>query len=205
MSVATSKVKAIVIPALERTAINVTIKGTTPLICHRYSERVQHEMEEKQQGAAKVKKAPRDPQREFIESLYSHPEGGYGFPATAIKQAMISAGQRFAGEVGTRLKGAITIPTDMLRIESPAEPTMRTDRVVLGGMSRTTSLAYRPQFAVWSMQVPIVFNSGVVTLDQVVNLVSLAGFSVGIGDWRIEKDGSFGQFEVANVEEYQRA
>jgi hypothetical protein len=28
----------------------------------------------------------------------------------------------------------------------------------------------------------------------------MAGFSVGIGEWRVERDGSYGQFTVAGIE-----
>ena len=76
---------------------------------------------------------------------------------------------------------------------------MRSDRVVLSGMSRTSSIAYRPMYEDWGMDVPIWINAGFVSPDQIVNLLNIAGFGVGIGDWRVEKKGTFGQFEVARV------
>jgi hypothetical protein len=34
------------------------------------------------------------------------------------------------------------------------------------------------------------------SMEQVVNLMNVAGFACGIGDWRVAKDGTFGQFHV---------
>ena len=188
----------VTIPALRMARINVRIKGVTPLITHRFSEDVLEKMAAEQQGAAKVKKPPRDPEAECASACYRTPEGRYGFPAAGVKKAMVTAGQRFAGEKGTELYGAFSIPVELLELECGA-PRMREDRVVLGGMSRTSSIAYRPEFTPWETVVPLLFNADFISADQLVNLLRLAGFSVGIGDWRVEKKGSFGQFEVAEV------
>jgi hypothetical protein len=186
------------IPALQIVRLQVKIRGLTPLIVHRFSDEVLRSIEAAQQQAAKVKKAPRDPEAEFRQSVYHTPDGGYGFPAIGVKLAMVRAGQRYADEKATELYGAFSIPQEMLEIEG-SEPEMRSDRVVLGGLSRTSSIAYRAQFTEWAMDVPLIINGAFITPDQTVNLLRLAGFSVGIGDWRIEKKGTFGQFEVAEV------
>ena len=188
----------VTIPELRMARINVRIKGVTPLITHRFSEDVLEKMAAEQQGAAKVKKPPRQPEAECEAACYRTPEGRYGFPAAGVKKAMVTAGQRFAGEKGTELYGAFSIPVELLELECGA-PHMREDRVVLGGMSRTSSIAYRPEFTPWAAVVPLLFNADFISADQLVNLLRLAGFSVGIGDWRVEKKGSFGQFEVAEV------
>lgn len=196
-----SDTKQVHIPAFRRMHIEARVRGLTPLICHRYSEANMQAMEAAQQGAAKTKKPPRDPEREFQDAQYRLPDGGHGFPAIGVKKAMVLAGQRFGDEKGTELYGALTIPGEFLRLESPNPPRMRTDRVVLSGASRTASLAYRPEYWPWETVVPIAFNATFIGLDQVINLLSMAGFSVGIGDWRVDKKGNFGTWEVAEVRE----
>jgi len=193
--------KKVQIPQLRRVFIEARIRGITPLICHRYSESNMQIMQDAQGGAAKTKKPPRDPEREFQEAQYRLPNGDAGFPAIGIKKSMVLAGQRFADEKGTELYGALTIPGEYLAIESPNPPRMRADRVVLSGASRTASIAYRPEYWPWEIAVPISFNATFISLDQIINLLSIAGFSVGIGDWRVDKKGNFGTWEVADVRE----
>ena len=97
------------------------------------------------------------------------------------------------------LRGVINIFGDLLAIEAPA-PRMRSDRVRIDG-GRTSSIAYRPEFWPWTMTVPIVFNATLLTEAQLLNLVQLAGFAIGIGDWRPEKGGTFGQFTIGGAQQ----
>ena len=34
------------------------------------------------------------------------------------------------------------------------------------------------------------------TIEQIINCVNAGGYSVGIGEWRPEKDGDFGRFHI---------
>lgn len=190
--------KTITISAIAIARMRVQIVGTTPLITHRFSEQAIEDIRKRQGDAAKLKKAARDPEAEFRAACYRTRDGHYGFPAVGVKRAMVAAGQRFADEKGTELNGAFSIPDEMLELAAD-EPRMRCDRVVLSGMSRTSSVAYRPEFYPWSIRVPIQWNEGFISADQLLNLLQLAGFSVGIGDWRVEKKGSFGQFRLGEV------
>jgi hypothetical protein len=201
--VGTPATKRVEIPPFQRIRIEARIRGLTPLIVHRQSERSIEEMERKQQGSAKTKKAPREPEREFEEAQYRLDDGGHGFKSIGVKLSMVIAGQRFGDEKRTELYGALTIPGEFLRIESPKPPRMRTDPVTLSGASRTKSLAYRPEYWPWEMTVPIVFNATFISLDQVINLLTMAGQSVGIGDWRVDHAGNFGTWEVIDIQEFQ--
>jgi hypothetical protein len=44
-------------------------------------------------------------------------------------------------------------------------------------------------------------NANVMSAEQILNLFSTAGFAVGVGEWRPERDGQFGRFHVATAEE----
>ncbi len=194
------------IPELKQERISVELVGLTGLIVHRFGESAIDQIQRSQDGSAKVKKEPRDPDKEFREALYvldgdrwgDLMQCRFGFPTRAIKRAIVTAGQRFADEKGTELMGIISPLTTMVEIQG--FPQMRTDMVRLSGPSRTTSLAYRPEFDPWRMVVPLAYLSGMVTLDQVINLVRIAGVSVGLGDWRVDRKGVNGQFAIGSVQ-----
>lgn len=190
------------IPEIKTAHLVANIKGLTPLITNRFSERAIDGIEGKQSGEAKLKKEPRHPEEEFRAACYLTAMGTYGFPAAGVKRAMVTAGQRFAGEKATELYGIFNIPVEMLEIETEANtgPHMRRDRVVLAGIGRTTDIRYRPEFYPWSMRIPLQYNQGFISPDQLINLLRIAGFSVGLGEWRVDKKGSFGQFEIEGFE-----
>jgi hypothetical protein len=76
---------------------------------------------------------------------------------------------------------------------------MREDMVRVG--MGTADLRYRASFWPWSAIVRVRFNANVLSAAQIVNLFNTAGFAVGIGEWRMEKDGQSGSFHVATLKE----
>ena len=79
-------------------------------------------------------------------------------------------------------------------------PRMREDMVRVGGISKTADIRHRAQFDNWYMDLNVSYNAnGPITLEQIVNLINLGGFTCGIGEWRPEKDGSFGTYRVVDV------
>jgi hypothetical protein len=196
---AASKEVEIVVPEIKKGYLRVTIKGITPLLTHAFGPRARQKLADAQGGGPTKAKEPRDPQADYLDALYiiDAEAERYGFPASGVKKALVTAGGRFAGGVMTQLRGVITIPAELLEIKAPA-PTMQTDIVRLS--TGVPDLRYRPKFWPWEMDVPVEFNAGIITMAQVINLFKHAGFEVGIGDWRLEsKNGMYGQFDVAEV------
>lgn len=186
--------ESISIPPIKLRRVIVTIQGTTPLLTDRFAEEVQKGIEDDQTGKAKRAKAPRNPEKEWRSKLYmiDEAEERYGFPGAGIKKAMVSAGGRFADEQMTRLRGLFNVEKDLLEIRGP-KPKMHA--VMARLMGKTPIPAYRAVFEEWEMDVPIIYNADLITEEQLVNLVQLAGFAVGIGAWRAENKGTFGQFK----------
>ena len=142
---------------------------------------------------AKTAKDAKDPQRDYEEAFYRLPDGKPGFPTIAFKQAAVSAGGRFSdGLKMTELRGAFFIDGELAEING--EPSMREDMVRVG--MGTADIRYRPEFKAWKVTLPIKYNADKISLEQLVNLFNLAGFGVGVGEWRPEKDGQYGMFHV---------
>jgi hypothetical protein len=71
---------------------------------------------------------------------------------------------------------------------------MREDVVRIGKGS--TDLRYRAELLGWEADVKVKFNADVLSAEQVVNLLKISGFSVGLGEWRPQKSGEYGTFDV---------
>lgn len=185
--------KVIEIPEIKLAQMVVSIEGQTPLLTNRFGERARKAIEDKQQKKARGARAARVPEDEFRDALHEIGDDRYGFPAVGIKKALVAAGGRFADEKMTHLRGLFNVMGDLVEIKASA-PKMRSDTVKLQG--GITSIAYRPMFMPWEMEVPVIFNAGLISEAQILNLFQIAGFAVGIGAWRPECNGVFGQFTI---------
>lgn len=210
------KDELIEIRPLELKQVKIKIVGDTPLIVHAWSDKAKRMMLENQMGKTKTKaKEKRDPFDEFINSMYwlteipaSTPEAfeealgngaKWGFPVGAIKQAANSAAYRMKWVKNQmELRGAYFLKSEfgeMAEIKGTI-PEMREDMVRIG--MGTADLRYRGEFKNWYMDFILEYNaSGAMSLEQIINCINAGGFACGIGEWRPERDGSFGTYHVA--------
>lgn len=179
--------------------IGLWIKSTTPLIQHAWSEKAMRMMRMTAQERRRVPKDARDPEAEGMAAIYRTEDGGYGIPAMAIKSALVSAAHKDFGLPKTEVRKALRFPsTGNLPMETE-DPIIREDIVRVG--AGATDIRYRPEFASWRLFLRFNFDADLVTSQDILNLVDRAGFAVGIGEMRPEKDGEFGCFEVDRDEE----
>lgn len=188
---------AIELPALALRVMDVTLIGDSPLICHAWSHKAKQQMLAKQMKKAKTGKEAKSPEQDYHDSLYHLPGGGYGFPAVAFKAAAVGACRYADGVKMTEARGAFHILGEMVRIDG--EPTMREDMVRVG--MGTADIRYRGEFRSWRVTLQVRFNQNALSAEQIINLLNTAGFGVGVGEWRPEKNGSYGMFHVATEAE----
>lgn len=181
------------IPSIRRQQVRLTLVGDSALISHKWSDKAKKEMLDKQMKQAKTAKAAKDPERDYRESLYEFPGGGYGFPCVAFKAAAVGACRFTDGLKMTEARGAFHVDGELAKIEG--EPSMREDMVRVG--MGTADIRYRGEFKEWRTTLNVTYNADAISVEQIVNLFNLAGFGVGVGEWRPEKDGSYGRFHVA--------
>lgn len=187
-----TKAGEIVIPKTEREVIQVAIQGLTPLLCNSFSEGQKGSIRDKQQQKAKAARGAKDPEKCYRESQYHTSDGRLGFPASGIKKACVDAVSFISGVTKVQARGAFYVLGDILPIIG--EPRIREDVVRLGG--KGADLRYRAEFPVWEIVMNIMYNPRVISPANIINLLENAGFSIGIGDWRPQKSGSFGTFRV---------
>ena len=191
---ATKKPEAQVIelPRLEIKTFKLRLVGDSALICHAWSEKAKSMMLDTQMKRAKSARPAKDPEQDYRDSLYHLEGGGHGFPAVAFKAAAVDACSHIAGVTKVEARGAFHIAGDMVRIEG--EPSMREDMVRVG--MGTADIRYRGEFKKWAVELLIRHNARVLSAEQVANLFNTAGFAIGVGEWRPQRDGSFGMFHV---------
>lgn len=175
-----------------------TIYGISPLIVHAWGNKAIRMIEDKQQKKGKAPREAKDPAQEMQSCFYPTIGDKHTIPAAAIKQAIVSAATSLDDKISfsqKKIKQAIFVRGDFLELNA-SKPVMRTDMVRVGGMSKSADVRYRPMFETWSCSVVIDYNASIYSREQVVQLVEVAGFAVGICEWRPEKGGSFGRFTM---------
>lgn len=151
----------------------------------------------------------------------------FGFPLTGVKQAAISAAYRMGWskdkmslrgaffiepDVSGYYSGDMEISEDQKRIDivpnvfhcTPMveikyeKLSMRCDPVKVGMGS--ADLRYRGEFDNWYADMTISFNeNGDKNIDQIMSMINAGGYICGLGEWRPERDGQFGQFHIDGI------
>ncbi len=180
--------------------LRVPLLGTAPLIVHKFSEKSKRQMLDAMQGR-KTPKQPKDPQAEYEAAFYRLDDEGYGFPVIAFKAASVSA-CRFFGKAMpmTTARQCIFMDAEFSKVDGQklarivGEPHMREDvtRVGMGG----TDLRYRPEFTEWQTEVEVTYVKSMLTRESVLSLIEAGGMGVGVGEWRPEKKGDFGTYQI---------
>jgi len=184
----------IIVPAPNLKVMRVGIKGLSPLLVNRWSEKAMRQIEETQSGAPKTRKrAARDPRAEFEASSYRYPGGGYGFPSASFRLAAVSACRLVDGLTMTQARVLFVIPADLVKLVGP-RPKMDTRPVRLANGS--ADLRYRALFWPWATKLDIRYNANAVSAEQIINLLVLAGECIGVGELRPEKGGNHGRFTI---------
>lgn len=189
--------KVINIPRPNIEQMKVSIKGTAPLIFNKFSEKAKQMILDKQLKKAKTGREAKDPQADYQNSYYRNKDGKIAFPATNIKQAIVDSARNVEGLPMTLLRGAVFVLGDedgFIEVKYEEEG-MRQDMVRVGMGS--ADVRFRGQVKGWSMEFLIKYNASVLSNEQILNLLQYAGFSCGLGEWRPQKNGDYGTFEIA--------
>lgn len=180
--------------------VTIPIVGISPLIVHAWSEKSKKMISDKQAGKAKNKKHDiRQPEEEYEAAKHRSVSDWEGFPAAGFKAAMIR-GAKMIGMVMKDTQQAFFINADceetqLVRIHG--ESRMRTDMVRVG--MGASDIRYRPEYPDWYAELNIEFNEGIISIDQIHQLVKAAGYGCGVGEMRPEKGKfNYGRFKLAN-------
>lgn len=130
---------------------------------------------------------------EVLEAKTHHTaDGKVGFPAGGFKRGMVNIAQSF-GLFKTDIYKGIIVEGDILPLKFKSVEAHHDMGKIMG---KTPIPTLRPMYRNWECELPIKYDMTKFTAEDVVNLVNHAGFYSGLGDWRPEKNGAFGQYHV---------
>ncbi len=208
----------VIIPKPNHKTLQVKLTGTSPLIMHAWSTKAKQEMLDKQTKKAKNAKEARDPDREYEESIYylAPPPNAdapkrlgvledwknvpmakrrFCFPANAVKSSVVDACSFVADLTKVLARGAFFIEDAV--VEIIGKPQKRDDMVTIGMGTKT--MRFRGEFEEWHTTFSVVYNADILSPEMILNLFAHAGFGVGLGEWRPQKDGTNGRFKAEMV------
>lgn len=191
----------ITIPPLQRKIFLLTLVGDSPLICHKFSKKVQTMMVQKQKKMPQEAKKAKDPEQDYKDSLYEMSDQKYGFPAMAFKKSAVNACSLISGITKVQARSAFFVVNndgnsegeEQELVEIKGKPSMRQDPVKI---QMTNDIRFRGQFKEWSCVLRIQYNVNIITPEQIAHLFNYAGDGIGVGEWRPNRDGQYGRFHV---------
>lgn len=181
----------------------VSIKGTTSLLQHRFGEAAEGDSGAATRTALVTRGTPRE---EAEKVCYKNGKGEFYFPGAALGRLIREAGGNHKLK-GTRKSVKYVVPAAVLVLsdevvirngdgKSPIKSFEVDSRPVTIPATKGRVMRHRPRFDDWSATFFVRVNETLLPPDFVQQLLTEGGQQIGIGDYRPEKSGPFGTFNV---------
>jgi hypothetical protein len=178
---------------------SVSIKGTTPLLQHRFGEQTEGEGAKASRNILVNRGTPRE---EAEKVVYRNANREFYFPGAAISRLLREAGSNHKLK-GSRKSAKFVIPAAVLVLDDgiticngdakPIKDFEVDSRPVTIPATKGRIMRHRPRFDQWSARFNIRINEQLLPVDFIQQLLTEGGQQIGIGDFRPEKGGPFGQ------------
>lgn len=178
------------------------IRGTAPLVVHKFSAKAKAMIRQKQEAGSLANKGKSKSAKDFEEvfqgARHISTEGWDGIPAAAFRAGIISA-CRLVGFKITLAKLSIFVAADgfdktegtpLVRILSPVEPERNESMVRLA--TGVCDISVRPMWRYWGAELRIQYDADQFTADDVRNLLARVGAQVGVCEGRPDSKSSAG-------------
>lgn len=186
-----AKAEQIIIKPLNFKLLEIPIIGTAPYMQLRFSEKAQRAMRDKMEAGSTIRsknKTARNFDADYEAAMYRTPDGRYGIPAPAFRNAAIDA-CRLVGYPMTKAKCSIFIVADdiddidgtpLVYIDGEPEQSEMTVRNATG----VADIRVRALWRVWAARLVLRFDADQFKEADVVNLIARAGAQIGVGEGR---------------------
>jgi len=182
------------IQELKKEKISVDIVGLTPLLMEKMDMDVveRYNLKKGKKLSTKDDKLEED---KYETKKHFTDDGKVGFISTGFMKGMTEVAPYLDGLDKKKVRGSVRILGDIIPIEYKKEiKDIRWGKT--SGISKAPRKIIRPKFVDWSCKLEIVYNATNISAEQIINLINWAGFQMGVGGFRPEHSGTFGQYEV---------
>lgn len=182
---------------------SVVIEGTAALLQHRFSESAESTSDTRTVKISRL--LPRDAAEQVA---YRAPDGNLYFPGSAIGRVIREAGASHK-QKGSRKALKFIVPAAILILDD-AIPLFNTDRTtrisnfevdsrpVVIPSTKGRVMRHRPRIEAWTAKFSIRVHDDILDPSTIRMLLNEGGLRLGIGDYRPEKGGPFGTFDVVS-------
>lgn len=186
--------QTITLQQLDKKVFTVNIRGITPLLMEKMDMTVVENIDKKK-SLKTVEKDTRSEEDKVEDKIHRNSLGQVAFPSIAFHKAITEVAPYLDGMDKKKVRGSIRFIDEMIPISFKTQTTNKTCGKS-SGITKSPRLIIRPQFNDWTCSLKIMYNNANISAENIINLINWAGFQMGIGGWRPEKSGNFGQFEV---------
>lgn len=183
--------------------IDITIEGTTPLICNRFTDAAAESASNGSRGSSAG--ADRGTPLEIAEAkLYRGLNGIEMIPQPNLLRCIVEGG-RFTkigkAQATTKTSSILYACVDIMGAEIPIEhrQAWRVDtRAVRIPSTGGRILAHRPMFDDWRLSFIVNLDTAILGEKLFRQIVDDAGQRIGLGDFRPQCKGPYGRFKVVS-------
>jgi len=201
--------QAVQISAPNMQVARFIIRGTAPLVIHRFSQKTKDSIIDQMKLGSAARKGKKkealNPEAAYNQARYISTEGWDGLNVAGVRCALISA-CRLVGFKMTLAKLSVFVLEDgrdkeepeyaLIRIHGEARMLESIGRLANGSVCPI----HRPIYDQWSAAIRIRFDADQFTLKDISNLLMRVGMQVGFGEGRPDSKNSagmgWGTFEI---------
>jgi hypothetical protein len=185
--------------------LELSALGYTPMIMNRFDFKAQQQLllpSPKKNAAERATTLKHDPVAEFRGAIYKNRNpkepAAIHLPVNAFAKAIAAAAIDIPGATRSQIERLTSVTT--VNINLFGVPRLFTTMVRNSDPRRTPDMRTRAIFPEWACTITIQYVANLIKDRSIANLMAAAGGIIGIGDWRPQKGGSYGKFEVVSPE-----
>ncbi len=187
--------------------IEIEIRGLTPLMQHKMPHEVLLGLIPNDKTGKKKVKEILTPREIAEKHVYLNDSGRFCIPMTYLTGAFIAASSEYKQKDSSRkslksIAGGVFRPmsgdAEILDFDGNPVKDFEVDIRKATNHQRGAVAAIRPRFDRWMVKTTFRIDDSLVPAEMVHQILEDAGRRIGIGSYRVQKQGWFGQYEITN-------